>query len=63
MESRSAPLLVKNPELKARWEGLIPQRKMGDPEDLMGAVVFLSSEASKYITGIEIKVDGGFTST
>jgi len=60
---RSAPLLQKNPELKAQWEALIPQGKMGDPEDLMGAVVFLSSEASKYVTGIEIIVDGGFTST
>ena len=34
---------------------------MGAPEELMGAVVFLLSDASRYITGEEIKVDGGYT--
>lgn len=34
---------------------------MGAPEELMGTVAFLSSDASRYITGQEIKVDGGYT--
>jgi hypothetical protein len=37
--------------LKKQWTSLIPQGKMGQPEDLMGAVTFLSSDASSYVTG------------
>ena len=36
---------------------------MGKPEDLMGAVVYLLSEASGYVTGADIRVDGGYTVT
>jgi hypothetical protein len=32
---------------------------MGEPEDLMGAVTFLSSDASGYVTGADLRVDGG----
>ncbi len=37
----------------------IPQRRLGRPEDLDGAVLLLASEGSAYITGIVIPVDGG----
>lgn len=36
---------------------------MGTPEDLSGAVTFLLSDASKYVTGAELRVDGGYTVT
>ena len=39
-----------NPELQKQWTSLIPVGKMGRPEDLMGAVTFLSSDASSYVT-------------
>lgn len=35
--------------------------RMADATDLMGSVVFLASEASRYITGANIPVDGGYT--
>lgn len=37
----------------------IPMQKMGLPEDVANAVLFLASDESKYITGIEITIDGG----
>ncbi|KAF2017939.1 NAD(P)-binding protein [Aaosphaeria arxii CBS 175.79] len=60
-QAMKAKILAENPGLKAEWESKIPQGKMGPPEELMGTVAFLSSDASSYITGQEIKVDGGYT--
>jgi len=46
------------------WEGAmidkIPMRRFGQLDDLVGAVVFLSSPASSYVTGQLLYVDGGF---
>ena len=38
----------------------IPQRRFGDLDDVAGAVVFLASDASRYVTGHCIPVDGGY---
>lgn len=56
-------ILDDNPDLKEKWTSLIPQGKMGQPEDLMGAVTFLLSDASGYVTGADLRVDGGYTVT
>ncbi|KAJ7749533.1 hypothetical protein DFH07DRAFT_553923 [Mycena maculata] len=53
-------VLSHDPELQKTWERLTPMGKMGDPEDLAGAIVFLSSDASSFMTGSEIRVDGGY---
>ena len=37
-------------------------KRWGDPADILGAVIFLSSDASKYVTGIDLNVDGGWLS-
>jgi NAD(P)-dependent dehydrogenase (short-subunit alcohol dehydrogenase family) len=50
-----------NPELRAQWEEMIPARRMGEPEDLVGVVVLLASSESAYLTGQSIVVDGGYT--
>ena len=39
----------------------IPMKRPGAPNDLDGAVVFLASEASRYVTGQTLLVDGGIT--
>lgn len=38
----------------------IPANHWADPSELMGAIVFLSSAASDYITGVTLPVDGGY---
>ena len=38
-----------------------PMRRYGKPEELLGAVLWLFSDASSFVTGAEIEVDGGFT--
>ena len=38
-----------------------PMGRMGTPDDVTGLVVFLLSDAARYITGQVIYVDGGFT--
>ena len=38
-----------------------PFKRFGDPEELVGALIWLLSDASKYVTGSKITVDGGFT--
>ena len=39
-----------------------PLRRLGDPKDLVGAAIFLASEASSFMTGQVVRVDGGFSS-
>ncbi|KAL1659502.1 hypothetical protein GGG16DRAFT_124960 [Schizophyllum commune] len=54
-------ILAHDQELKKTWESLTPMGRMGEPEDLAGAIVFLASDASRFMTGTEIRVDGGYT--
>jgi NAD(P)-dependent dehydrogenase (short-subunit alcohol dehydrogenase family) len=46
-------------EFVMRISSLIPMARMAKPDELTGAVVFLSSEASSYVNGATIIVDGG----
>jgi NAD(P)-dependent dehydrogenase (short-subunit alcohol dehydrogenase family) len=43
--------------------GKIPMRRFGEFEDLIGASVFLCSDASRYVTGVCLPVDGGTLAT
>lgn len=55
--------LYNNLKIKEKILNRIPMKRWGDPErDLSGAVIFLSSTASDYITGQTIFVDGGYLS-
>lgn len=44
-----------------RYEAKVPLRRMGTPDDIAPAVCFLLSDESKYITGHNLVVDGGWT--
>ncbi|KAG8964612.1 hypothetical protein FRC03_001576 [Tulasnella sp. 419] len=51
-------VMEKDQELKRKWESLTPMGRMGEPEDLKGAIIYLASDASKFTTGTELRVDG-----
>jgi NAD(P)-dependent dehydrogenase (short-subunit alcohol dehydrogenase family) len=48
-------------EMKAQFESLIPRGKMGRPEEIASAALFLASDDSSYVNGIELVADGGTT--
>jgi len=48
------------PEAVRQIDGQIPMGRWGQPEDLMGPVVFLASSASDYVSGHMLVVDGGY---
>ncbi len=50
-----------NPERRAWIEDKIKLGRVGEVEDLMGAVVFLASDAASLVTGTALMVDGGWT--
>lgn len=43
------------------WESLTPMGRLGEPKELRGAVVYLASDASSYMTGHNLILDGGYT--
>ena len=57
-------LTNKDGSLTSRGETIIahtPMDKFGDPEDLIGTCVWLASDAAKFVTGVIVPVDGGFS--
>ncbi|MES2219780.1 MAG: SDR family oxidoreductase [Acidobacteriota bacterium] len=50
-----------DPELEQKLTGLYPMRRLGTPEDVANAAVFLASEEASFITGAVLTVDGGLT--
>ena len=55
--------LVDDPQFSSWLVGRTPSRRWGDVEDLGGAAVFLASDASKFVNGHILYVDGGVTAT
>ena len=49
------------PEFKEVFEAQIPMARLGEPAELGPAAVFLASDASQYVTGATLVIDGGFT--
>ncbi|MFP3088900.1 SDR family oxidoreductase [Treponema sp. TIM-1] len=58
----ATPMSTETPqELKDAWLPLMPLHRMGKPEELISAVIYLASDSSTYTTGLDLIVDGGYS--
>jgi NAD(P)-dependent dehydrogenase (short-subunit alcohol dehydrogenase family) len=61
MDTPMARPFFEDPQYGGVWMDAIPMKRPGKPEELAPVAVFLASEASSYVTGTTIVVDGGYT--
>lgn len=59
-DTKFASTLVKNPEILERAMAHVPMKRVAQPEEMAGTVLYLVSDASSYTTGSAINVDGGY---
>ena len=52
---------VDEPQFKARWIDDAPMQRYAVPEEIAPTVVFLASDASSFMTGSVVVIDGGYT--
>jgi len=57
----AAKYLERDPQFAERLSAKNPMGRVGDPAELQGPLLFLASDASSYVTGIDLAVDGGWT--
>jgi NAD(P)-dependent dehydrogenase (short-subunit alcohol dehydrogenase family) len=58
----ASEFVEKNPAFHQKLCAQSPMGRTGEPRELIGPLLFLSSDASSYVTGINLPVDGGWTS-
>jgi NAD(P)-dependent dehydrogenase (short-subunit alcohol dehydrogenase family) len=49
------------PELKATFESMVPMGRLGEPDEIGPLALYLASDASSYMTGATVVIDGGYT--
>jgi gluconate 5-dehydrogenase len=56
-------MLLEDPDFKAGVVNRIPIGRVGEPSDLIGPVLLFASDASSFVTGQILGIDGGLTAT
>lgn len=59
VETPATAAMLSDPASRAGTERLIPMGRVGQPEDIANAILFLASAQASYITGVALPVDGG----
>jgi NAD(P)-dependent dehydrogenase (short-subunit alcohol dehydrogenase family) len=60
-ESKMMAFALDDPVLRPAIEANVPMGRIGDPDDMAGTAIYLSSRAGRYVTGTVLPVDGGIT--
>lgn len=63
VDTPQVAMLLQDPKFKASLVERIPLRRVGGTQDLVGAVLFFCSDASSFVTGQILTIDGGLTAT
>jgi len=60
-KTRFSEALWNNPDILKMAMGKTPMARVAEPEEMVGAIIFLASDASSYVTGQVLPIDGGTT--
>jgi NAD(P)-dependent dehydrogenase (short-subunit alcohol dehydrogenase family) len=61
IKTKFSEALYTNSDILKTVLGKTPMARIGEPEEITGAIIYLASDASSYVTGQVIGIDGGFT--
>ena len=62
-ESKMMAFRLNDPQARAEIEARVPLGRIGHPDDVAGATIYLASRAGRYLTGVIIPIDGGLLVT
>jgi NAD(P)-dependent dehydrogenase (short-subunit alcohol dehydrogenase family) len=61
IKTKFSEAVYTNPEIMKKIMNNTPMGRIGEPEEIIGAIIYLASDASSYVTGEVISIDGGVT--